>query len=76
MQIGFGWGKGRRVITTLIPGDRRTPPVFPPNREILEGEPICAQCGSGQSTHDNGTRNHRFIRLRLAKAHLRRRTTT
>jgi DNA-directed RNA polymerase subunit RPC12/RpoP len=37
-------------------------PAFPPNREILEGEPICAICGSGKSTHDNGTRNHSFVK--------------
>lgn len=38
------------------------PPPFPPNREIREGESCCAVCGSGKSTHDDGTRNHPFTK--------------
>jgi hypothetical protein len=39
-----------------------SPPAFPPNREIRQGESICAACGSGKSTHDNGTRSHFFVK--------------
>lgn len=35
-------------------------PRFPPNRVIREGEPTCRICGSGYSTHDDGTRFHRY----------------
>jgi len=64
IQRGFGWGKGRCATPRV--------PAFPPNREIAEGEPCCATCGSGQSTHENGTRDHRF-QFQMAKAHLRAR---
>lgn len=55
------------MITTI---SVRRPPAFPPNRERLEGEPCCVRCGSGYTTHEDGTRDHRFER-RMAKAHLR-----
>jgi hypothetical protein len=34
--------------------------VFPPNRVIREGEPACRLCGSGRSTHDDGSRAHAY----------------
>jgi len=69
------------VIKTTVAGEALTRALekqqrwvdahpLPPNREIVEGEPCCARCGSGRSTHENGTRNHRF-QLRMAKARLR-----
>ncbi len=33
---------------------------FPPNREIKHGEPICTLCGSGYSTHEDGSRSHPY----------------
>jgi hypothetical protein len=72
-QLGFGWGKGRRVITETRWGRRRPPTVPPPNRVIREGEPICTRCGSWKSTHEDGTRDHRFT-SRMAKADLRSET--
>jgi len=40
---------------------RPDPPRFPLNREILEGEPVCAVCGSGQGTHVLSERGHAFV---------------
>lgn len=34
--------------------------VFPPNRVIKEGEPLCELCGSGWSTHEDGSRAHPY----------------
>ena len=45
-----------------------SPPPFPPNREIVEGEPICAFCGSGRASHHNAEarREHKFVKARRA----------
>ena len=37
---------------------RMTPPTFPPNRIIREGEDICPICGSGRRSHQDGSRGH------------------
>lgn len=38
----------------------RMKPPFPPDRAIEEGEPTCELCGSGWSTHEDGSRAHAY----------------
>lgn len=61
--------------TTAAPGR----PLFPPNRAIVDGEPICELCGSGYRSHAEGAHaSHQyqgrlpiFVRLRRFFGRLR-----
>ena len=49
---------GYELPDTVLPRPFLSRPVVPPNRVIVEGEDLCAICGSGARSHRDDARGH------------------